>query len=147
MTKPIKISLTADFYAAITEYADMYNMKVATVIAELAAVGYKLKTGKSISAPTNTQGGWRGNENSRHILLLENAKKRLDAMNEAQLRGEKNTVFEMFKMAEQGSDPARSLVLMETLDMIYELMEQRGYVDFVPDDEYDECDGDYEDCS
>lgn len=69
MSKPVKLSLTAEFYAAVEAFAKERNMKLATAIALLASVGYEEVTGKVSPVPTNQQGGWQGNPNSIEALM------------------------------------------------------------------------------
>jgi hypothetical protein len=56
-----KITLTAEFKAAVKEYQKANDFKSwAAALVYLATIGYEKETGQTAPGPLATWGGWRG---------------------------------------------------------------------------------------
>ncbi len=70
MSKEIKVTLTAEFAAAVTAYQKTNGIpSLPKAIAQLAAIGYEVETGEPAPEAVGKKGGWRGNKKSLENLV------------------------------------------------------------------------------
>jgi hypothetical protein len=70
MSKEIKVTLTAEFAAAVKAYQEANGIpSLPKAIAQLAAIGYEVETGEPAPIAVGKKGGWRGNKKSLENLV------------------------------------------------------------------------------
>lgn len=70
MSKEIKVTLTAEFAAAVTAYQEAHGIpSLPKAIAQLASIGLEAVTGEPAPTAVGKKGGWRGNKKSLENLV------------------------------------------------------------------------------